>query len=150
MPESIPHVSANTIVKQFMYDNDAFSQWMGIEVLEVSPGFCHLQARIRQDMLNGFGICHGGVLFSLADSALAFASNAHGKHALSIETSVSLFRSAKEGDVVQAKTIELHKSRHIARYQIELSTEQHALGVFQGTVYIRDQSWEVNPSSENG
>lgn len=146
MSDSNPQETAHSIVHQLMYANDAFSRWMGIEVLEVSPGFCHLQAKINKEMLNGFGICHGGILFSIADSALAFASNAHGQHALSIETSVSLFRPAKEGDVVQAKTRELHRSRHIARYQIQLFTESQELGVFQGTVYIRNQAWESAPN----
>jgi acyl-CoA thioesterase len=56
-----------------MYENDYFSQWLGIERLEVRAGYCRLGLEIRRDMLNGFGLAHGGIAYSLADSALAFA-----------------------------------------------------------------------------
>ena len=62
-----------------MYQNDAFSQWLGIEVVEVKDGYCKLNMTVRKEMLNGFQIAHGGIAYSLADSALAFASNSHGR-----------------------------------------------------------------------
>ena len=61
-----------------MMARDAFSRWLGIEVLEVRPRGVTIGMTVRDDMLNGFGVCHGGALFSLADSALAFACNTHG------------------------------------------------------------------------
>ena len=68
-----------------------FSQWMGIKIIEAGPGRCTLKVEIRNDMLNGFMICHGGITYSIADSALAFASNSHGFHAVSVETSIFHF-----------------------------------------------------------
>jgi acyl-CoA thioesterase len=76
-----------------MFNNDLFSQWLGIERLQQGIGHCKLRMIIRKEMCNGFGIAHGGITYSLADSALAFASNSHGQEALSIETSISHINS---------------------------------------------------------
>ena len=70
-----------------MISGDAFSKWLGITVLEVSKGFCRLEMIVRKEMTNGFNIAHGGISYSLADSALAFAANSDGIQSLSIETS---------------------------------------------------------------
>ena len=72
-----------------MYSQDAFSQWLGIEIIEVSKGNCQLKMLVKKEMLNGFKICHGGIAYSLADSAFAFAANTHGNKSLSLETSIS-------------------------------------------------------------
>ena len=71
------------IIKK-MFDQDAFSQWLGIEIIEVNDGYCKLKMEVRKEMLNGFHISHGGISYSLADTALAFASNTHGKKCISI------------------------------------------------------------------
>ena len=71
-----------------MISGDAFSQWLGIEVLEITEGFCKLKMTVRDEMTNGFNIAHGGIAYSLADSCLAFAANADGIQAVSIETSI--------------------------------------------------------------
>src|SRR5678816_4709885 len=78
----------NPIVDR-MYNEDYFSQWLGIQRLEEEPGFCILQLEVRPEMTNGFGIAHGAITYALADSALAFASNSHGRKAVSIETSIN-------------------------------------------------------------
>ena len=80
-----------------MFENDWFSQWLGIERIEVIEGFCVLRMTVRKEMLNGFAIAHGGITYSLADSALAFASNSHGRKSVSVETSISHIVSLKEG-----------------------------------------------------
>ena len=89
-----------------MFENDPFSQWLGIERLVVKPGHCVLRMAIRREMLNGFAIAHGGITFSLADSALAFASNSQGRHAVSIDTSISHITSLREGDILTATAID--------------------------------------------
>ena len=71
-----------------MMDGDAFSRWLGIEVLEISEGFCKLQMKVRDEMTNGFAIAHGGIAYSLADSCLAFAANSYGIQDVSVETSI--------------------------------------------------------------
>lgn len=70
---------AISIVKDCMLNHDSFSNWLGIELVEISEGYCRLKMKVRQEMTNGFNIAHGGIAYSLADSALAFASNSHGK-----------------------------------------------------------------------
>ena len=93
-----------------MYAQDEFRQWLGSEIIEVSDGNCQLRMTVKKEMLNGFKIAHGGIAYSLADSALAFAANTHGVKSLSIETSISHSEAIKEGDILIAVTRELSLS----------------------------------------
>ena len=125
-----------------MYDNDAFSQWLGIEVVEVKDGYCELKMTVRKEMLNGFQIAHGGIAYSLADSALAFASNSHGRKSLSVETSISHTVSVKEGDVLTAITEELSLSDKIGVYLITISNQDNQeIAYFKGTMYRTSKEW---------
>ncbi len=123
-------------VVQKMYDNDPFSQWLGIEVLEAKPGSSKLRMTVRQEMLNGFGVCHGGIAFSLADSALAFASNSHGRVAVSVEAGMAYPNPVRIDDVLTAQAEEISVSDKIATYQVSVKkADQTVVGVFRGTVY---------------
>ena len=125
-----------------MYDNDAFSQWLGIEVVKVKDGYCELKMTVRKEMLNGFQIAHGGIAYSLADSALAFASNSHGRKSLSVETSISHTVSVKEGDVLTANTEELSLSDKIGVYHITITNQDNQeVAYFKGTVYRTTKEW---------
>jgi acyl-CoA thioesterase len=125
-----------------MYDADWFSQWLGIERDETHAGACVLRMTIRKEMLNGFGIAHGGITYSLADSALAFASNGHGRMAVSVETSISHTEQLKEGDVILAKANELSLSNKIGVYQIVVEKQDGtAVAFFKGTVYRTGKEW---------
>jgi len=125
-----------------MYDNDAFSQWLGIEIMEISKGFCKLKMTIRKEMLNGFQIAHGGIAYSLADSALAFASNSHGRKSLSVETSISHTVSVKEGDILMAETNEVSLSQKIGIYLINIKNQnEQEVALFKGTVYRTSKEW---------
>ena len=125
-----------------MYDNDAFSQWLGIEVVKVKDGYCELKMTVRKEMLNGFQIAHGGIAYSLADSALAFASNSHGRKSLSVETSISHTMSVKEGDVLTAITEELSLSDKIGVYLITITNQDNQeVAYFKGTVYRTSKEW---------
>ncbi|MFT3885783.1 MAG: hydroxyphenylacetyl-CoA thioesterase PaaI [Flavobacteriales bacterium] len=125
-----------------MYDHDPFSQWLGIERVEVAPGRCRLRLTVRAEMLNGFAIAHGGITYSLADSCLAFASNSHGIQAVSVETSISHTRPVKSGDVLTATSEEKSLSRSIGIYHITV-TDQHGtvVALFKGTVYRTGKAW---------
>ena len=127
-----------------MYENDAFSKWLGIKRIEDDAGKSVLQMTVRKEMLNGFDIVHGGITYSLADSALAFASNGHGRKAVSVETSISHTETCKEGDVLTTHTEEMSLSKKIGVYQITI-TNQHnkTVALFKGTVYITDKNWEI-------
>ena len=125
-----------------MFDQDAFSQWLGIKIVEVSEGNCQLQMPVRSDMLNGFQIAHGGIAYSLADSALAFASNSHGRKSLSVETSISHTVSVKEGNVLTAATEELSLSDKIGVYLITITNQDNQkVAYFKGTVYRTSKEW---------
>ena len=128
-----------------MYQNDAFSQWLGIEVVEVKDGYCKLNMTVRKEMLNGFQIAHGGIAYSLADSALAFASNSHGRKSLSVETSISHTVSVKEGDVLTVTTKELSLSDKIGVYLITIINQRNEdVAYFKGTVYRTSREWFSN------
>ena len=128
-----------------MFDQDAFSQWLGIKIVEVSEGNCQLQMPVRSEMLNGFQIAHGGIAYSLADSALAFASNSHGRKSLSVETSISHTVSVKEGNVLTAATEELSLSDKIGVYLITITNQSNEdVAYFKGTVYRTSKEWLPN------
>ena len=128
-----------------MFDQDAFSQWLGIEIIDVSEGFCQLKMTVRKEMLNGFQIAHGGIAYSLADSALAFASNSHGRKSLSVETSISHTVSIKEGDVLTVATKELSLSDKIGVYLITIINQSNEdVAYFKGTVYRTSKEWFLN------
>ena len=130
------------IVVDKMYFNDAFSQWLGIKIIEVSNGYCKLKMTVRNEMLNGFQIAHGGIAYSLADSALAFASNSHGRKSLSVETSISHTVSAIEGDVLTATTKELSLSDKMGVYLITITNQDNKeAAYFKGTVYRTSKEW---------
>lgn len=125
-----------------MYNSDWFSQWLGIERLEVKPGRCVLRMTIRKEMLNGFAIAHGGITYSLADSALAFASNSHGRKSVSVETSISHIVSLKEGDVITATAEETSLTNKIGVYHITVVNQKNEkVALFKGTVYRTSKDW---------
>ena len=125
-----------------MFDQDAFSQWLGIQIVDVSEGYCQIKMTVRKEMLNGFQIAHGGIAYSLADSALAFASNSHGRKSLSVETSISHMVSIKAGDVLTAMTKELSRSDKIGVYLITITNkENQEIAIFKGTVYRTSKDW---------
>ena len=99
---------------------------------------------VRKDMLNGFGIAHGGITYSLADSALAFACNSHGKKAVSVETSISHLVQLKEGDEIFANAKELSRSNKIGLYDVSITNANGELvASFKGTVYRTSKDWDV-------
>lgn len=126
-----------------MYNNDAFSKWLGIERVRETAGSVTLRMTVRPEMTNGFDIAHGGITYSLADSALAFASNGHGHQAMSIETSISHTRAVKAGDVLTAEATELNLTRRTGIYDIRITNQdQEVVALFKGTVYRTEKLWE--------
>ncbi len=127
-----------------MYNSDWFSQWLGIERVEIKPGRCVLKMKIRKEMLNGFAIAHGGITYSLADSALAFASNSHGRMSVSIETSISHVISLKEGDEITAVAEEKSITNKLGIYDIKITSQENkVVALFKGTVYRTSKDWDL-------
>jgi acyl-CoA thioesterase len=135
-------MKAKDIVNK-MYANDAFSQWLGIAFEAVDIGYCKIKMTIRPEMTNGFGIAHGGISFSFADSAFAFASNSHGQHAVSIETGISHTKAVKIGDTLTAEATLKSRSKRLGIYDVVVKNQmEEIVALFKGTVFIKDIDWE--------
>lgn len=136
------HLTGKSVVDRMM-STDWFSQWLGISVLEVGQGTCKLKMTVRREMLNGFSIAHGGITYSLADSALAFASNSHGRKAVSVETNISHTIALKEGDEIVAVAEEVSLTEKIGIYNITIRNQKNnVVALFKGTVYRTSKFWE--------
>ncbi|MDH3708546.1 MAG: hydroxyphenylacetyl-CoA thioesterase PaaI [Cyclobacteriaceae bacterium] len=119
-----------------MLNNDRFSAWLGIELEKVSPGQCIISMTIREEMLNGFGIAHGGVTFALADTALAIASNSYNILSVALDASISYPNAVNEGDKITAKASQISLSRKTGVYGISVSNQHdQVVAFFKGTVY---------------
>ena len=128
-----------------MINSDAFSQWLGIEVLEITEGYCKLKMTVRKEMANGFNIAHGGISYSLADSALAFAANSDGIQSLSIETSIWHTKKVMSGDTLTAETEELSKNNKSAVYRVNIINQDNIeIAHFKGKVHKTKREWFPN------
>ena len=126
-----------------MMAEDKMSQWLGIEVLNYDPGTVSVRMTVRDEMVNGFNVTHGGITYSLADSALAFSANSHGVRSMSIETSISHLKSVHVGDVLTASTKQLTLTRKTGVYIMDVVNQKNELVAhFKGTVYRSDKVWE--------
>lgn len=123
------------VVDKMMRD-DLFSQWLGISVIEIKEGYSKIQMTLRKEMINGFGIIHGGIAFSLADSAFAFACNNRNNLSVALDTSITFTKATKPGDVLIAEAKELHNGRSTGLYLITI-TNQHdeQVALFKGTCF---------------
>ena len=119
-----------------MLARDTFSRWLGIEVISVAPHQAVVKMRVRSDMLNGFGVCHGGIQFSLADSAFAFAANTQGRVSLSIENNIAYPIAVYEGDQLTASACESSPGNKIATYDVNVTNQKgEKVALFRGTVF---------------
>ena len=119
-----------------MLEHDEFSRWLGLAVTHLAPNAATVRMTVRPEMVNGFGVCHGGIAFSLADSALAFASNTHGRLTVSVENSIRYPAPIMPGDVLTATAVELSASRRLAYFDVTVRKGNgDVVGLFKGTVY---------------
>ncbi|HAV29748.1 MAG TPA: hydroxyphenylacetyl-CoA thioesterase PaaI [Saprospirales bacterium] len=133
----------NEIVQTEMYENDAFSKWLGIELINISRGYAKIKMTVREEMTNGFKIAHGGITYSLADSAFAFASNSWGEQAVSIETSISHTKPVQIDDVLTAETSMKNKSKRLAIYNVTVTNQdEKVVALFKGTVFHTGKEWK--------
>jgi len=131
-----------TKIPHKMLSQDVFSQWMGIEILECEIGKCKIAMTVRADMLNSMGKAHGGISYTLADSAFGYAANTHGKYAVSIETSVNHIEAIEEGDYLIAEaTLDLQKTK-VGFNIVEVRRGETLVALFKGVVYRTDKDWE--------
>lgn len=129
-------------IVETMLAQDAFSQLLGMELLSIDKGSCELRCVVQASMTNGFGIAHGGITYSLADSALAFASNAHGVHCFSVDTNIAHIKKVKLGDVLTATCTESHRGKRTGVYVVEIQNQEGMrVAYFRGTVFISTEVW---------
>jgi acyl-CoA thioesterase len=119
-----------------MMAKDAFSAWMGLKIDAVGKGYCRLHYEITPEMLNGFDIVHGGIIFSAADSAFAFACNSHGRLSVALDVTISFTKSAKVGDKLFVEAKEMYLGHKTSIYDVKTTNEQGELvAFFKGTAY---------------
>lgn len=123
-------------VLQVMLKRDRFTEWLGLQIIEIGKGYCKLQYRITREMMNGFDNVHGGVLFSAADSAFAFACNSYGHLTVALDASVSFTKPAKTGELMTVEAVEVFLGNKIGIYDVRTSNENNELiALFKGTAY---------------
>jgi acyl-CoA thioesterase len=129
-------------IVETMLHQDAFSHLLGMELVSIEKGTCVLRCTVTSQMTNGFGIAHGGITYSLADSALAFASNAHGVHCFSVDTNIAHLKKVKLGDVLTATCTESHRGKRTGVYVVEIQNQDaKRVAYFRGTVFISSEVW---------
>ncbi len=128
-------ITANVLVKHMM-QHDLFSQWLGIEVLEIKEGYSKIKMIIRPEMINGLGIIHGGVTFSFADSAFAFACNNRNNLSVALDTSINFLKPVHVNDTLTAEAKEIHNGRSTGLYHIGITNQHlHEVAIFKGTCF---------------
>ncbi len=139
-----PDELAKDVVTHMMA-NDLFSQWLGIEVLEIREGYSKIKMKVKPEMINGFGIVHGGIAFSLADSAFAFACNNRNNLSVALDTSINFTKPIHVGDTIFAEATELHNGRSTGLYHITISNQKNeTVAHFKGTCF-RTGKTLINP-----
>ncbi|MCO6496505.1 MAG: hydroxyphenylacetyl-CoA thioesterase PaaI [Chitinophagaceae bacterium] len=119
-----------------MLETDAFSRWLGIDVMELKEGYAKTQMTVRDEMLNGLGVAHGGIAFSLADSTFAFACNNRNQLSLALDTSINFLKPVMPGDVLTAEAKEIHNGRSTGLYHITvINQDGQQVAAFKGICY---------------
>jgi acyl-CoA thioesterase len=125
----------NEVVNHMM-ENDFFSQWLGIEVMEVKEGYSKIKMTVRKEMVNGFGIVHGGIPFSLADSAFAFACNNRNNLSVALDVTITFTKAVHVNDILTAEAKEVHNGRSTGVYLITVFNQNNdQVALFKGTCF---------------
>ncbi len=119
-----------------MYARDQASKMLGIRIEEIAPGFARSSMTVRQDMINGHDLCHGGFIFTLADSTFAFACNACNRLTVALAAQIAFTSPARLGDVLIATATEQSRTRRTGVYDIDVTTEDgRNIALFRGNSY---------------
>jgi acyl-CoA thioesterase len=141
-------ITANEVV-QHMMENDLFSQWLGISVLDINDGYSKIQMTVRPEMINGLGTVHGGIAFSFADSAFAFACNNRNVLSVALDTSINFIKTIFVGDVLIAEAKEIHNGRSTGLYHVTITNKnEHVVAMFKGTCF-RTEKLLINTGSKS-
>ena len=125
-----------------MLSQDAYSSWLGIEILSCEIGRVKVGMTIRKEMLNSMDKVHGGISYALADTAFGFSANTHGRYAVSIETSINHIEALHLGDYITAEaTLDVQKTK-VGFNIVEVKKGDELVALFKGVVYRTNKSWE--------
>lgn len=129
-------MSKHQQVVTHMMQHDTFSQWLGVEILDVKEGYAKIKMQVRKEMVNGFGIAHGGIAFSLADSAFAFACNNRNNLSVALDVSITFIKAVNVDDMLTAEAKEIHNGRSTGVYLITIINQKNEqVGLFKGTCF---------------
>jgi acyl-CoA thioesterase len=121
---------------QYMLNQDEFSKWMGIKLIEVREKYCLIEMPVKPEMINGLKTVHGGITFSLADSALAFSSNNTNEASVALNCMINFTKAVRMGDTLTAESILISDTRKTGVYDISITNQHKVLvATFRGTVY---------------
>ena len=139
MPQQNPPVSPQQLAEQVrdaLWAGDHATQMLGMEITEVGPGRAVIRMAVRQDMLNGHAICHGGLITTLADSTFAFACNSHNELTVASGFSVDLLAPGRLGDLLTATAVEVSKAGRTGVYDVEVRNQRsERIALFRGRSY---------------
>ena len=126
-----------------LFERDSAARALGMRIVRVSPGAAQVSMRVRPDMLNGHGSCHGGLIFALADTAFAFACNSHNERTVAAAASIDFLAAAAPGDELRAEAQELWRARRNGIYEITVFNQDGArIALFRGRSH-RIDGWVV-------
>lgn len=122
-----------------LFAGDRASQALGMRITGVRSGWARVVMLVRPDMVNGHGICHGGLVFALGDSAFAFACNSHNDSTVAAAASIDFLAAAHEGDELTAEASELWRTRRNGLYEIVVTNQRgERVALFRGRSYRID------------
>ena len=128
--------TVHEVVVSHIMENDFFSQWLGVEVLEIKEGYSKVRMTIRKEMVNGFGIIHGGIPFSLADTTFAFACNNRNNLSVALDVTISFTKAVHIDDILTAEAKEVHNGKSTGVYLITVSNQNNEqVALFKGTCF---------------
>ncbi len=131
-----------TTIPYKMLSQDAYSSWLGIEILSCEIGRVKVGMTIRKEMLNSMNKAHGGISYALADTAFGFSANTHGSYAVSIETSINHIEALHLGDYITAEaTLDVQKTK-VGFNIVEVKKGDELVALFKGVVYRTNKDWE--------
>lgn len=139
------NVDASSIARQVvdkMLEQDTYGKWLNPIIEKIAAGYCLMKMPVRPEFLNGVGTVHGGIVFGIADTAFAYASNSHNRIAVALDVTISYPNAGQVDDVFTIEAKEIYLGGRTAIYQVTVINQQQLLiGLFQGTVFRTNKKY---------
>jgi len=136
-PQEIAERTAELIER-----DDRASRWLGIELEEIRPGYARMAMAVREHMLNAQNVCHGGLVFALADSSFGYACNTHNQRALAASCTIEFLASAQAGDRLTAEAAEVARAGRSSVYDVRVTNQdRQTVALFRGKAATVKGHW---------